>query len=336
MSKVLVTGGAGMIGSNMVKKLLKNGYSVKVVDNLWRGKKEYLKDDNGDFVIDMDKDFYLRDLSIQNSCDDLMQEVDYVIHFADIVAGINYVFSNQGSLFRQNLLINTNTISSAGKNKSLKGFVYIGTACSFPENKQNQYDPTALRESDLYPAMPESAYGWSKLMGQYETRLMQKETGIPTVSVMLHNVYGSPADYGIERSQVIPSLIRKAIRYPEEDFIIWGSGQQSRAFIHVNDVTDGILLALQKGLGQDEIQLGPSYATSIKEVAELVVKISGKNIPIKFDLSKPEGDKARCADYSKAKDLLGWEPRVNLEEGLQELYNWVSKMIAETNKVTLV
>ena len=149
MSSVLVTGGAGMIGSNMVKKLLGSGYSVKVVDNLWRGKKEYLKNDKDQYVIDMNKDFYMRDLSIPGSCDDLIHEVDYVIHFADIVVGIGYVFNNQGSLFRQNLLINTNTISSARKNKSLKGFIYIGTACSFPENKQNQYTATELVESDL-------------------------------------------------------------------------------------------------------------------------------------------------------------------------------------------
>lgn len=335
MNRVLVTGGAGMIGSNLVRKLVNNGYLVKVVDNLWRGKKEYLRNDNGDYVIDMDRDFYLRDLSVPDCCDDIIKETDYVVHFADIVGGIGYVFSNQGSLFRQNLLINTNTIASARKNKSLKGFIYIGTACSFPENKQNQYTATELVESDLYPAMPESAYGWSKLMGQYETKLMEKETGIPTVSIMLHNVYGSPADYGIERSQVIPSLVRKAIRYPEEDYIIWGSGNQSRAFIHVNDVTEGILLALQKGLGQDEIQLGPSYATTIREVAELVVKISGKDIQVKFDLSKPEGDKARCANYSRAKNILGWEPKTTLEEGVKELYEWVSKMIHKTNKAPL-
>lgn len=328
MNRVLVTGGAGMIGSNLVKKLLNNGYKVKVVDNLWRGKKAYLQNGEGKYVIDMANDFYELDLAVPDVSDAIMRETDYVVHFADIVGGINYVFNNQGSLFRQNLLINSNTIASARKSK-LKGFVYVGTACSFPEDKQNQYEATALVETDLYPAMPESAYGWSKLMGQYETKLMEKETGTQTVSVMLHNVYGSPADYSVERSQVIPSLVRKAIRYPDEDFIIWGSGNQSRAFIHVNDVTDGILLAMQKGLGHNEIQLGPSYATTIREVAELVVKVSGKDIKIEFDISKPEGDKARCADYSKAKTVLGWEPVTSLEDGVKELYNWVSKMIVK-------
>lgn len=326
MDKILVTGGAGMIGSNLVRRLVAEGYDVFVVDNLWRGQREYLQNEAGGDVIDMKTRFFELDLSVPGVIDDLVSQMDYVVHFADIVGGIGYVFNNQGSLFRQNILINTNTIASARKAR-LKGFVYVGTACSFPENLQNQYEATALVESDLYPALPESAYGWSKLMGQYETKLMEKETGIPTVSVMLHNVYGSPADYGIERSQVIPSLVRKAIRYPEEDFIIWGSGNQSRAFIHVSDVVNGIFLSMQKGLGHDEIQLGPSYATTIREVAEIIVRISGKKIPIQFDTSKPEGDKARCANYTKAKTLLGWEPLVSLESGMTELYQWVEGRI---------
>ena len=265
----------------------------------------------------------------------LIHEVDYVIHFADIVGGIGYVFNNQGSLFRQNLLINTNTISSARKNKSLKGFIYIGTACSFPENKQNQYAATELVESDLYPAMPESAYGWSKLMGQYETKLMEKETGIPSVSVMLHNVYGSPADYGVERSQVIPSLVRKAIRYPDEDFIIWGSGNQSRAFIHVNDVTDGILLALEKGLGHDEIQLGPSYATTIREVAELVIKFPVKISRLNSTHPNLKAIRPGAQIILKQKTFWARNLKYPWKKVWKELYDWVSKMIIQTEKVHL-
>ncbi len=322
MSKILVTGGAGMIGSNVTRRLLTMGHSVTIADNLWRGKKEYLLDDAGQYMIDMKSNFHEVDLSIADSCDEIMRGMDYVIHLADIVGGIGYVFNNQGSLFRQNLLINSNTISSARKCK-LKGFLYIGTACSFPEGLQNTYENNALKEADLYPAQPESAYGWSKLMGQYETALLEKETGIPTASLMLHNVYGSPTDFGMERSQVIPALIRKAINYPTEDFIVWGSGKQSRAFLHVNDVVEGIVLTLEKGLGKGEIQIGPSFSTSIREIAETVVKISGKNIPIVFDTSKPEGDKGRCANYAKAKSEIGWEPKMTLEAGLRELYSWI-------------
>ena len=329
MQKYLITGGAGMIGSNLVRELVDGGNMVFVVDNLWRGKLEYLARDNGEPVIDLHKQFYNRDLSIAGACDDLVQDVDYVIHLADIVAGIGYVFSNQSELFRKNILINSNVINSVRKAASnLKGFIYAGTACSFPLTRQNSLDVIPLREDELYPALPESAYGWSKLMGQYETELLETETGLPTCSLMFHNVYGAPCDFG-ERSQVIPALIRKAIKFPDEDFTVWGSGEQGRAFIHIDDIVNGVLLALEKGFGSGAIQIGPSICTSIKEVAEIIVKISGKPITIKYDTSKPEGDKARSADYSKAKAVLGWEPRVSLEEGIKQQYEWISEQLQE-------
>ena len=323
---VMVTGGAGMIGSNLVKRLVNTGCRVSVVDNLWRGKKEYLLDDDGKPVIDMDRDFYETDLSIPGAFDPLLEGVDYVIHLADIVAGIKYVFNNQGSVFRQNLLINSNVITSVRARK-LKGYMYIGTACSFPEHMQTGVDAAPLREEDQYPAAPESAYGWSKLMGEYESLLMGDETGTPVAILSLHNVYGVPTDFDDGRGQVIPSLVRKAIRYPDEPFVVWGSGAQGRAFVHVDEVVDAVLLAMEKGHGHGVIQMGPDVCTSIREIAETVVDISGKDIDIEYDTSKPEGDRGRCADYSKARDVLGWEPSVSLRDGLEGLYKWIEERI---------
>lgn len=326
MNRILVTGGAGMIGSNLVKRLVGLRHKVKVVDNLWRGKLEYLNDANGNSAIDLDNDFYNRDLSVDNSCDDLFKNVDYVFHLADIVAGIGYVFNNQGSIFRQNMLINSNVIAAV-RNYPVKGFIYVGTACSFPAKLQSGVEARPLKEEDQYPADPESAYGWSKLMGEYEALLMEQEVHIPVSVLVLHNVYGAPCDYGKEKSQVIPSLIRKAIRCPEEPFIVWGSGEQGRAFVHVDDVVDGLILTMQKGLGHGVIQVGPDVCTSIKEIAESIVDVSGKAIDIVYDTSKPEGDKGRCADYSKARNILGWMPKVELRDGLRGLYDWVEKRI---------
>lgn len=328
MKRILITGGAGMIGSNLTKRLVKEGCEVYVVDNLWRGKLEYLNDDSGRPVIPLETHFFNRDLSEKDSCDDLAKNVDMIVHLADVVAGIDYVFNNQGSLFRQNMLINSNVINSARKAKNnLKGFLYVGTACSFPLTRQNTLENNPLKEEELYPAMPESAYGWSKLMGQYETELLEKETGLPVCILMFHNIYGAPCDYG-ERSQVIPALIRKAVNYPDEPFIVWGSGEQGRAFIHVNDIIEAIWLGLNKGMGKGTIQIGPSVCTSIRDVAEMIVKISGKSIDIIYDKTRPEGDKARCADYSKAKNELGWEPKISLEEGLKLQYDWIDSQIS--------
>ncbi|MBU1145303.1 MAG: NAD-dependent epimerase/dehydratase family protein [Firmicutes bacterium] len=326
MSKILITGGAGMIGSNLVKKIISEKNQVTVVDNLWRGKLDYLNFGYGKSLFDIDNNFYAIDLSFQGSLDHLLDDIDYVIHLADIVAGIGYVFDNQSFIFRQNLLINSNVINAV-KNSKIKGFLYVGTACSFPESLQNELQSKQLKESQLFPANPESAYGWSKLMGQYETKLLEQEFNIPSLSLMLHNVYGSPCDFSIEKSQVIPSLIRKAINYPEEDFIVWGSGKQGRAFVHVNDVVEAIYLAIKKGWQEDTIQIGPSICTTIAEIAEEIVKLSGKNIAIKYDNTKPEGDKSRAADFSLARNVLGWRPKTDLSSGLKEQYDWIYKQI---------
>ena len=328
MKSILITGGCGMIGSNLVKRLVQENWDVYVVDNLWRGKKEYLNGRDGKPVIDLETHFYQKDLADYNDAQEVIGKTDYIVHLADIVAGIDYVFQNQGELFRINNLINSNVFEGCRKvgRGRIKGILYAGTVCSFPLTRQNTLNPEPIREEELFPALPESAYGWSKLMGQIELGYLEKETGIPCCTLMFHNVYGTPTDFG-ERSQVIPALIRKAVSYPVEKFHVWGSGEQGRAFIHVDDIVNSLILALDKGWGNGNIQIGPSHCTSIKEVAEKIIEISGKDIKPFYDVSKPEGDKARCADYSKAKRILGWEPRVSLEEGLKESYLWIERQI---------
>lgn len=323
-----------MIGSNLVKRLVKEGHDVSVIDNLWRGKLEYLNDENGKPVINLETNYFNIDLTELGAADEIIARYEYVVHLADIVAGIDYVFNNQGDLFRINNLINTNVfhaVRKAGKDR-IKGLMYVGTACSFPLTRQNSLDVVPLREDELFPALPESAYGWSKLMGQIEIGFLEKECGIPCCTLMFHNVYGSPCDYG-ERSQVIPALIRKAVNYPDEPFNVWGSGLQGRAFIHVNDIVDALVLALEKGWGHGWIQIGPSECTSIKEIAEAVVEISGKDIDIFYDTTKPEGDKARSADFTKAREILGWSPKVNLKDGLRQQYDWVASQIASAKNL---
>ena len=164
-------------------------------------------------------------------------------------------------------------------------------------------------------------------MGEYESSLLEMETGILVSLPVLHNVYGTPCDFSEATSQVIPSLARKAARYPEEPFVVWGDGLQARAFVHVDDVVDGLLVAMEKGLGHGAIQLGLDTCTTIREIAETIVAVSGKAIDIQYDASKPQGDKGRCADYSKAQRVLGWTPSTPLREGLTEAYAWVEEQI---------
>ena len=318
--KILVTGGAGLIGSNLVKALVEGGHSVIVADNLWRGKKENLYNGNTSFI-DMEKQFYELDLRNHENCLKACEGVDIVYHLADIVGGINFVFANELFLYRANVVMNTHMLDAAIK-KKIKKYIYVGTACSFPAEKQMVLNPPPFKEEDVYPASPESSYGWSKLMGEYECELAMKEGLIDVGILRLHNVYGPPCELNPEKSQVIPALCRKALMYPDEPFVVWGSGNQRRAFVYVDDIVDALISVAKIGMNKGAIQIGPDVSISIAEIAQKVVNISGKDIRIQFDISKPEGDMDRTADWSKAKKLLGWCPKTDIDEGLKMTYQW--------------
>lgn len=332
MKRVLVTGGAGMIGSNLVKGLAQDiTIEIRVVDNLWRGKREYLEDEQGKPVIDMAHSFFELDLRDPAACKTAVEGIDEVYHLADVVAGIKYVFANQTEVFHDNALIDTNMLRAASQ-AGVKRFLYVGTACSYPKKMQFGVEAPPLVEEDIIPAEPESAYGWSKLFAELQTQLYGQETKMQTGVLRLHNVYGTPTDFSAEKSQVIPSLIVKAIRYPSEPFVVWGSGTQGRSFVHVDDVVEGLVLMMAKGLGKGAVQVGTNFCTSIRELAETIVKISGKKIDVNYDITKPEGDKGRCADCSKAEKVLGWKHKVSLEEGLRRTYQWIEEQVKKSSR----
>ena len=324
MSKYIVTGGVGMIGSNLVCRLIERGDSVTIIDNFSRGKLSYLPSDvqSNDLlkIIELD----LRYEKIPNK---LFEACEYFIHLADIVGGIQYVFANQTSIFSDNLLINSMVIEAV-KDKVLKNYLYVGTACSFPQSIQTGVDAPPMREEQQFPADPESAYGWSKLMGEYHANLMAQENDIPVSILSLHNVYGHPCDFSLTTGQVIPALMHKVIN-ADKYIEIWGSGKQGRAFVHVTDVVDAIIAATICGSNTGVIQIGPDYCTSINELAQMIISISGKKLKTKHLLDRPEGDLGRCADYSKAKKILGWEPKISLEQGLPDLYSWIRSQYNE-------
>jgi nucleoside-diphosphate-sugar epimerase len=146
---------------------------------------------------------------------------------------------------------------------------------------------------------------------------------------MLHNVYGPFCDIDPKRSQVIPSIIRKLIELkPNETLDVWGSGNQGRAFLHVDDVANAFKLALEKDNLPQIIQIGPDNCTSIKHLVNVLINdVINKPINIHFDTTKPEGDLGRCADYSLASKSLGWSPNVELKDGLVNTYNWIKSKI---------
>jgi GDP-D-mannose 3',5'-epimerase len=316
--KFLVTGFAGMIGSNLVKKLLLDGHSVIGIDNYWRGSLDNFEK-LGLKVADYDLISVEADLSLWGEWHKNFYNVDCVVHLADIVAGCGYVFNNEAFVFRQNLLINANVSKAVSMAKPTK-YLYVGTACSFPAHLQSGVTSTPLSEEDQFPASPESAYGWSKLMGELDAKYLASYDEILTSTLILHNVYGWPCDYFGNKSQVLPALCYKALTSTDGILVVWGDGKQGRAFVHVDDVVRAIILGLEHAATVHQpIQIGPDICTAISEIADLLL-IHCPNInSVLYDKSKPTGDLGRSANYTKAKTLLGWEPEIDISVGLKTL-----------------
>jgi nucleoside-diphosphate-sugar epimerase len=254
--RFIVTGGAGFIGSYLVKSLRMQGITsdqIKVIDNLWRGYLGNLQFENGSWAVDPLFDFCLMDLRNSEETSKYLRGADYVYHLADIVAGVDYVFDHQSAVFRDNILINSNALH-ASKENGIQNYIYVSTACSFPQHLQMGPGIHALHEHQTYPAHPESAYGWSKLMGEYEAELARNPGKFNVGLLRFHNVYDSRSDSTTISGQGIPSLIRKAVEYPRTKYVVWGSGSQYRDFIHVSDVVEALLKVRVTGMNQGVVE----------------------------------------------------------------------------------
>lgn len=318
--RIFVTGAAGMIGSSLCQTLVANGHHVIGIDNLWRGTRENLEPlrDNKRFEfrhadIASDRDWY-RGLDADSA----------LVHTADIVGGIAYVFSNEWRVFQTNLLINTQ-IARVVNELQPRQLLYLGTACSYPQGLQRSVETSVLRESQKLPADPESGYGWSKLVGEIEFGLAVKGTRTRLTVLDLHNVYGWPCTYKDQTAQVIPSLVRRALTATDGKLVVWGDGTQGRAFVHVREVVDGVVRALAYEGGHRTFMLGPDRCTTIRELAELIQAHPKVRIDtIEYDTSKPTGDIGRFADATLARRELGWQMTVPFGEGLSELIDAIA------------
>lgn len=340
-ANVLVTGGAGFIGSHLVKRLraLHPDHVIVVVDNLSRGRMENLMVD-GKYVIEPLRDFKKADLTVAKEALDTVRCAKVVYHLADIVAGIDYVFGHQSSLFRENVLINTNTLHAVVANR-IPNYIYVGTACSFPKHLQMSYEIVALHENQTYPASPESSYGWSKLMGEYEALLLsnQRDTEFtPNVSVLrFHNVYGPGMIWGTG-AQAISALLFKAMDAEDgKPFEVFGSGNQYRDFVFVDDIVNALLLA-HRAYGRGVVQIGTGVGVSIRELSDDISGIVShgmdKHTFPRFQIGGLEGDRGRVAVVERAERILGWKAYTNLSIGLEKTFQYMLSEIRNQERVS--
>lgn len=320
IGRIYVTGCAGMIGSNIATALLHAGHEVVGVDNLWRGTSRNLD------ALRTYPNFVFRHADIASD-HDWYVDIDsdsILFHTADIVAGIGFVFSNEWPVFQKNILINTQ-IARVVNRMQPRQLIYLGTACSYPQGLQRSVTDSVLTEAVKFPADPESGYGWSKLIGEIEFALAVKGTSTQLTVLDLHNVYGWPCVYSDSTSQVIPSLVYKALQSVDGKLPVWGDGKQGRAFLHVRDVVQ----AAQKAIAYDgevrTFMIGPDHCTTIGEVASLIKDHPRTSIDeIVFDTSKPTGDIGRYADPALAVKELQWSVSVPFQTGLYELIDHIA------------
>jgi nucleoside-diphosphate-sugar epimerase len=316
-SNVLITGGAGFIGSNLAKKLVEIGANVIVADNLSRGSLENLSE-----IINKIK-FYKVDLTDINNCIKVSQGVDYIFHLASSVGGIHYISKVNVEQLSPSVTMNINMLEAARKN-DVKGFLFTSSACVY-RSKTNGLN--VFKEEDAYPANPPTTYGWAKILGEIACKAYYKDYGIKCSVPRIFNAYGENENLDLKWAHVIPSLVRKAIMYPKERFVILGNGSQQRAFLYVQDCVEGLLRCMLKANDAEPINLGSNEVVTINEVALKIIKILGKEIKIEYDLNGTVGVKGYCADLTKMKEKLEWVPKTNLEEGLRRTIEWSYKKL---------
>lgn len=321
--KVLVTGVAGFIGSHLTRRLLKDGQEVWGVDNFLTGKAERLKD------LMSNKSFHfiegdLRDHKFVKKVFS-KEKIGRVWHLAANMGGIGYISRVGANVMRDNLRMNINVLETSVE-AAVERFFFSSSACVYPVEKQTSLGVVPLKEEDAYPANPDSFYGWEKLTTEKMCMAYGEDYGLESRIARFHNCYGPMADYGDERGKVIACLIRKAIRYPKERFVVWGDGKQERSFIYIDDLVDA-LLRLMRSDYSEPLNIGTDRLISISDLAEMIIKLSGKEIRIEYDLSKPQGVRSRNADLTLIKKVLGWTPKVSLEEGVRRTYEWLSSVL---------
>ena len=326
---MLVTGGAGFIGSHVVDQLIELGAHVTIVDNLdkdsvqnilevWSKHNLDVTEKNGEHVRAGDHTFLKCDLEDRGQARHVMRGHEIVIHLAATVGGRGYIDTHPADCCH-NLALDHNVFDAALR-AEVDRVHYASTACVYPVSLQAEYDSGyLLSEEDAFRngwANCDREYGWAKFIGEQELLAYHKQYDINGSICRYVTAYGPREN----DTHAIIALIRKAVER-QDPYIVWGTGEQDRDFTYVSDIVEGTLLATEKITDGTAVNLGTSKRYKMKDVAKMVLEVSGhKPNHISFDTSKPEGVRTRALDITRAKRLLGWEPRVDLKEGLRLTY----------------
>ncbi len=307
--RIVVTGGAGFLGEPVCRKHRARGCESVVVPR----RSEY------DLTGVQD---------VQRLYEDTRPEV--VLHLAGEVGGIGANMDNPGRFFFANMAMAMHLIEHARIN-GVGMFVQVGSVCAYPK-----HTPVPFKEQDLWDGYPEETnapYGVAKKAALVMLDAYRRQYGLNSAYVLPVNLYGPGDHFDLRNSHVIPALVRKFIEAGErgDDTVeCWGSGSVSREFLFVDDAAEGVIRAAERMQEPVPINLGSGREIRIKDLAELIARLSGFEGGIRWDTSKPDGQPRRCLDTSRAAQLLGWKAEVDFEQGLRRTIDWYRATLVST------
>lgn len=314
--KVLVTGGGGFIGSYLVESLVEVGAKVRVAQRTYPNK-------NLSAVLNK-IEIMQADLSRLEECLRAVEDIEIVFNLAAKTGGVQYNVNHSGTMFLANSIPSLNMLE-ASRIQRVDRFMCTSSVCIYSPDAMVPY-----LEEEGFKGNPDESnigYGWAKRVAELGARFYAKEFGMKIAIVRPTNIYGPRDNFDPETSHVIAALIRKVFE-AGDSLEVWGSGKQTRSFVYVKDVAEAMMLITEKYPVVEPLNIGGDEEVTIRDLVELIVALSGRDIAIKFDTTKPEGQLRKAADNSKARQLLNWKPRYSLKEGLKETIEWYRKTFA--------
>ncbi len=305
--KVLVTGGAGFVGSFVTEQLVDLGASVTITTLSPKESKNVQHLGNKISII-------TADLTDSKAAIAAGKGQQIIMNLAARVGGIEYNRLHPGTMFRDNIFISSNMLDSAVKNE-VERMLVVSSACVYPRECTI---PTPEEEGfkDL-PEPTNDGYGWAKRMAEFQADAYKREYGLKTAIARPYNCYGPRDHFDVKNGHVIAAIIKR-IFDGENPLTVWGTGRPTRSFLYVEDFARGLIEITEKYAENDPINLGTDEEITIKDLVALIVELSGKQVEIEYDTTKPDGQPRRNCDTVKLSSKVGFKPQCALREGLQK------------------